>query len=321
MGEFYFRMEKNSKITIFGGSGLLGGAVRRTLEERNYNNVKCPSHSEVDLLDKRSVDSYLDIERPEYIFMLAGLVGGISANMARSAEFLDENTGMVRHLFNGVRDFSPKSKILYTGSSCIYPRENPQPIKEERFLCGYPEETNKGYAVAKGWGVVACELYRKQYGIDAIAAMPTNLYGIGDNYDSDGGHMVAATIKKFLLAKESGEEVVGWGTGVARREALFSDDCGDALIYLMGNYSSSDIVNIGTGVDNSIKEFYEIIGGVVGGDVDVRWDTSKANGMLEKRSDISRLMRIYPGFSPRGLEKGIRDILSNKEEVEKILKV
>ena len=314
-------MDHNSKIAVFGGSGLLGGSVRRALKERGYRNVNCPSSLDVDLLDKRSVESYLDIEKPEYIFMTAGLVGGISGNIARPADFLYENTGMALNLFEGIKNFSPKSKILYVGSSCIYPRENPQPIHESRFLCGPPEETNKGYAIAKGWGVVACELYRKQYGIDAICAMPTNLYGTGDNYDLENGHMIAATIKKFLLAKESGKEIVGWGKGIARREALYSDDCADALIYLMGNHSSDEIVNIGTGIDYTIKEFYETIGDLIGGDINVKWDMSKSDGMLEKRSDISRLMGIYPGFSPRGLKNGIRDILSNEEEVERILKV
>jgi GDP-L-fucose synthase len=312
-------MEKSSKIVVFGGNGLLGGAVKRVLKKMDYDNVKCPSSSEVNLLKRKDVENYLDIEKPEYIFMLAGLVGGIAKNKARPADFLYVNSMMILNLLEGIKKYSPKSKILYVGSTCIYPRENPQPINESRFLCGVPEETNKGYAIAKGLGVVACQLYRKQYEIDAISAMPTNLYGIGDNYDLEGGHMVANMIRKFLSAKERGEKVVLWGTGIARREALYNEDCADALIYLMNNYSSEDIVNIGTGIDYSISEFADIINGMIGEKVEKEWDRSKPDGMLEKRTDISKLMKIYPEFNPRGLEDGIRNILSNEEEVERIL--
>lgn len=312
-------MEKNSKIVIFGGSGLLGGAVRKVLKRRDFNNVKCPSSSEVDLLERKEVETYLENEKPEYVFMLAGLVGGIIGNRTRPAEFLYVNSMMILNLLDGIKKCSSKSKLLYVGSTCIYPRENPQPINESRFLCGAPEETNKGYAVAKGLGVVACQLYRKQYEIDAICAMPTNLYGIGDTYDLENGHMIASMIKKFLLARERGDNVVLWGTGVARREALYNEDCADALIYLMTNYSSENIVNIGTGIDYSIVEFADIIGGAIGNKAETEWDRSKPDGMLEKRTDISRLMKIYPEFNPRGLKDGISDILSNEEEVKRIL--
>lgn len=312
-------MEKNSKIVIFGGSGLLGGAVKRVLVKQGFENIETPRSSEVNLLKKNDVEGYIKNEQPEFIFMVAGLVGGILGNKTRPADFLYQNSIMILNLLEGIKEFLPKSKILFTGSTCIYPKENPQPINENRFMCGKLEETNKGYAVAKGMGVVACQLYRQQYGIDAICAMPTNMYGINDTYDLENGHMIPGLIKKFLLAKEKGGKIVLWGTGAPRREALYSEDCADALIYLMNNYSSEQIVNIGTGFDYSIKEFAEIINGEIGGEFDIEWDISKPDGTFEKRTDISRLKEIYPEYSPRLLKEGIREILDNEKEVERIL--
>ena len=313
-------MEKGSNIVIFGGSGLVGSAVTRVLKRKGFENVKTPRSKEVDLLDRDSVESYLERERPEYVFMIAGLVGGILGNKARPADFLYQNSMMILNLLEGIKKVSSNTKILYIGSTCIYPRDNPQPINEDRFMKGALEETNKGYAVAKGTGVVACQLYRQQYGIDAICAMPTNMYGINDTYDLENGHMIPGLIKKFLLAKEKGEKIVLWGTGSPRREALYSEDCADALIYLMNNYSSEQIVNIGTGFDYSIKEFAEIINGEIGADADaVEWDTSKPDGTFEKRTDIARLKEIYPEYNPRSLAEGVREVLKNEREVERIL--
>jgi len=312
-------MEKDSRIVVFGGNGLLGSAVCGMLEEKGFGNVLSPRSSEVNLLERIDVEGFLKKENPEYIFMLAGLVGGIVGNKTRPADFLYENSMMILNLLEGVKNCSLKTKLLYTGSTCIYPSDNPQPINEDRFMAGKPEETNKGYAVAKGLGVVACDLYRKQYGIDSICVMPTNLYGPKDDYDLTTGHMIPSLIRKFLNAKESGEDVTLWGSGNPKREALYSEDCADALVYLMKNYSSNEIVNVGTGFDYSIKEFAEIIKKEVGADVNVKWDSSKPDGMLEKRTDISRLKRIYSGFAPRSLENGVRDILRNGSEVERIL--
>jgi len=186
-------------------------------------------------------------------------------------------------------------------------------------MSGKLEESNKGYAVAKGLGVVACQLYRKQYDIDTICAMPTNLYGPNDNYDLENGHMLPSLIKKFLDAKEKSGDVTLWGTGSPRREALYSEDCADALVYLMENYSSDEIVNVGTGFDYSIKEFAEIINEKVGADVAIKWDSSKPDGTFEKRTDISRLKKIYREFTTRGLRDGLDEILSNGREVKRIL--
>ena len=312
-------MEKNSKIVVFGGNGLLGSAVKRVLVKQGFENIKSPRSSEVNLLEKDKTENYLKLEQPEYIFMAAGLVGGIFGNKTRPADFLYQNSMMILNLLEGIKKFSPESKILFTGSTCIYPKDNPQPINENRFMCGKLEETNKGYAVAKGMGIVACQLYRRQYGLDAICAMPTNMYGLNDNYDLENGHMIPGLIKKFLIAKRDGNNVILWGSGNPRREALYSEDCADAMVYLMDNYSSEKIVNIGTGFDYSIKEFADIIKKEVGGEYKIEWDKSKPDGTLEKRTDISKLKDIYPEFNPRGLREGIEEILNNKGEVERIL--
>lgn len=313
-------MKQISKIIVFGGSGLVGSAVVRILKKKGYKNIMTPRSNKVNLLKKSNIDEYLQNKKPDYIFMVAGLVGGILGNKTRPADFLYQNTMMILNLLESIKNFSPKTKVLYTGSTCIYPKDNPQPINEDRFMCGKLEETNKGYAVAKGVGVVACQLYRQQYKIDAVCTMPTNMYGINDTYDLENGHMIPGLIKKFLDAKEKGKDVTLWGTGSARREALYSEDCADALIYLMKNYSSDKIVNIGTNFDYSIKEFAQIINDEIGADAnDIKWDTSKPDGTFEKRTDIERLREIYPKYNPRSLVEGVHEILKNKKEVERIL--
>jgi GDP-L-fucose synthase len=313
-------MKKNSKILIIGGSGLLGSAIDRVLNERNYRNISSPRSSKVNLLEKDSIDPYLRAEKPEYIFMVAGLVGGIMGNKKRQADFLYQNSIMILNLLESIKKFSPQSKLLYTGSTCIYPRENPQPIKEERIMKGELEKTNEGYALAKILGIKACEKYREQYGIDTICVMPTNLYGLNDNYDVENGHMIPSLIKKFLLAKRKKEKIVLWGSGNPRREALYSEDCADALIHLMKNYSSREIVNVGTGFDYSIKEFANIIQKTIEVKTEIEWDSSKPDGTFEKRTDITRLKKIYAEYSPRIFEKGLKVILDNEKEVERILK-
>lgn len=305
-------MEKDSKIYVVGGSGLLGSAVDRILKRQGYKNILTPNKKEVNLLDKKSIEDFLEKEKPEYIFMVAGLVGGILANRDSPADFLYQNAIMILNLLEGIKIKCLKSKIIYTGSTCIYPKENPQPINEERFMKGELEETNKGYAVAKGMGIVACQLYRKQYNLDTICVMPTNLYGLNDSYDIEKGHMIPSLIKKFLLAKEKGNKIILWGTGSPRREALYSEDCADALVYLMNNYSSEEIVNIGTGFDYSIKEFVKMLGEELNIESKISWDKSKPDGTFEKKTDIQRLKLIYPEFSPRDFKEGLREILSKE---------
>lgn len=304
-------MDKKNKIAIFGGSGMLGSAIHRRLKFEGCENIFLPAQADgFDLLDKKIVDDYIKENRFDNIFMVAGLVGGIYVNNTRGADFLYQNAVMILNVIESIKNFSPKTKLFYSGSTCIYPKENPQPINESRLLAGYLEETNKGYAVAKITGIIACQLYRQQYGINAISAMPTNMYGQGDNYNLETGHFIAALIKKLVTAKQTGEPPEFWGSGNPRREALYSDDCAEAIVFLMKYYNEPGIVNIGTGFDYSIKEFVEIGKKVIGYRGEVKWDAGKPDGMYMKQTDISKLKSIMPDFKPRSFEDGLRNVLN-----------
>lgn len=308
-------MDINSKILVLGSRGLVGSSIVRNLQDNKYENILTPSHKELDLTDVRQVDKYIEKEKPEYIFMVAGLVGGIMGNKNANADFLYINAMMILNLLESLRKYSPKSKLLYTGSTCVYPKENPQPIKEERFLSGPLEETNKGYALAKIVGIVGGQLYREQYGIDVISVMPTNMYGINDNYDLVGGHFIPSLIKKFVEAKKNNlDKIEFWGSGKPRRESLYVDDCTNACIYLMNNYSSSEIVNIGTGIDYSIEEYVQIMKRFTKYEGEIVWDRSKPDGTMLKQTDISRLKEIMPSFSPRSFEEGVKEVLEKDFE-------
>ncbi|MEO6694785.1 MAG: GDP-L-fucose synthase [Ignavibacteria bacterium] len=297
-----------NKVAVFGGTGMLGSSIVRQLSD--YENVIFPSRKDgFDLLKKEDVDNFFKNEKPDNVFMVAGLVGGILANNTRQADFLYQNSIMILNVLEAVKTFSPDTKILYTGSTCIYPKENPQPINENRFMTGPLEETNKGYAVAKGMGIIGCQLYRKQYGINAIAAMPTNLYGPNDNYDLNNSHFIAAMVQKFVNAQRDGTELLFWGTGKPRREALYVDDCANACIYLMEHYDKPEFVNIGTGFDHSIKEYIEIAEKVFEFDKEIKWDSTKPDGTFEKRTDITYLKSIMPEYNPRPFEEGLKEVL------------
>jgi GDP-L-fucose synthase len=295
-------MNKNSKITIFGSTGMLGSSILRQLNKQGFNNIIT--------LAKEDGFNLLNIaEIEEHFKNVAGLVGGIQANNARQADFLFQNSLMILNVIEALKNNIPNSKLLFTGSTCIYPKENPQPINEDRFMTGPLEETNKGYAVAKGMGIVACELYRKQYGINAIAAMPTNMYGPNDNYNLETGHFIGALIQKFVNAKTNKTKLIFWGTGKPRREALYVDDCADACIFLMQKYNDSKIVNIGTGFDHSIKEYIEIAKEVFNYDCKIEWDLSKPDGMFEKRTDIVFLKSMMQEYNPRPFNEGLKEVL------------
>jgi GDP-L-fucose synthase len=304
-------MKKNSKITVFGGSGMLGSAVKRRLQFHGYENITTPMYEEgFNLLDKKMVDDFLKREQPEFAFMVAGLVGGINANNMRQADFLYQNSLMILNVLQAITDNSRNTKLLFTGSTCIYPRENPQPINENRLLQGVLEETNKGYAIAKILGILGCELYKRQYNINAIAAMPTNMYGPNDNFNLETGHFIGALVQKFVNAKTKNITPVFWGTGKPKREALFVEDCADALIFLMNNYNNSKIVNIGTGFDNTITEYVEIARKIFKYEGEIKWDETKPDGTMEKRTDISYLKSIMPEYKPRKFEEGLKAVIN-----------
>lgn len=282
-------MKSDSKIFIAGRRGLVGSAIERRFRDAGYNQIIGFGSKELDLRNQASVYEYFEREKPEYVILAAAKVGGIMANIKAPAEFLYDNLAIQNNIIeashiNGVK------KMLFLASSCIYPRESPQPMKEEYLLAGKPEPTNEGYALAKIIGIKLCEMYNRQYGTDYISVMPCNIYGIGDNFDLDNSHVVAALIRKFYEAKiKDADKVEVWGTGNARRELMFVDDLADACFYLFNNYSGNEFFNVGTGIDHSIKELVKIISDVVGYEGKIEFDTSKPDGMPQKLMDISKL--------------------------------
>jgi GDP-L-fucose synthase len=298
-------MPSDARIYVAGHTGLVGSAVLRRLEAGGFTNILTATRQQLDLRDQSEVSHWFKANRPEYVFLVAGTVGGILANSTRPAEFIYDNLmihGTVVHASYqyGVR------KLLYLGSSCIYPRLATQPITEDQLLTGPLEPTNEWYAIAKIAGIKLCQAYRRQYGCDFISAMPTNLYGPNDNFDLDSGHVLPALIRKFHEAKCSGErEVEIWGTGSPRREFLHVDDLADACVFLMEHYSDDTHINVGTGVDCSIRELAEKIRDIVHPEARLVFDTSKPDGTPRKLLDVSRLRDL--GWSPSiELDTGIR---------------
>lgn len=282
-------MQQTSKIYIAGHRGLVGSAIVRHLKKNGYNNLVTKTSKQLDLRDERKVKSFFDKQQPEYVILAAAKVGGILANYSYPVDFLQDNLQIQTNVISNAYQSGVK-KLLFLGSSCIYPRDCPQPMKEEYFLTGPLEKTNEWYAIAKIAGIKLCQAYRKQYGFNAISAMPTNLYGPNDNFDLNTSHVLPALIRKFHEAKVNNEpEVVIWGTGTPRREFLYIDDLADACLYLMQNYDENEIINIGTGEDITIKELAELIGEIVGYKGRLTFDTSKPDGTPRKLQDVSRL--------------------------------
>lgn len=282
-------MEKHSKIYVAGHRGLVGSALVRTLQADGFNNLIVKTRAELDLLDFLAVQKFFATEQPEFVFLAAAKVGGIHANNTAGADFIYENLTIQNNIIKSSHDSNVK-KLLFLGSSCIYPRECPQPIKEEYFLDGKPEPTNIPYAGAKIAGILTCQAFHKQYGDNFISVMPTNLYGPNDNFDLETSHVFPALIRKFHEAKMNNSPTITvWGTGTPKREFLHVDDLASACVFLMNTYDDPSIVNIGTGQDVSIKEFAEIVQSVVGYTGHIVWDKSKPDGTPRKWLDVSKL--------------------------------
>lgn len=298
-------MNRTSKIYVAGHRGLVGSAIVRRLQDEGFTNIVCRSHKELDLTRQDRVEAFLKEEKPEYVFLAAAKVGGILANSTYPAEFIFNNLAIQNNIIHGSYVNKVK-KLLFLGSSCIYPKQCPQPMKEEYLLSGYLEPTNESYAIAKIAGIKMCQSYNRQYGTNYISVMPTNLYGPNDNFDLNNSHVLPALIRKFHEAKMQGRsEVEIWGTGTVRRELLHVADLADACLFLMKNYNESEMINIGTGNDMTIKELAEMVARITGFEGDMRFDTSKPDGMPVKCLDVSRINHL--GWRAKiGIEEGIR---------------
>lgn len=290
-------MQADSKIYVAGHRGLVGSAIWRELEREGFKHVIGRARKELDLLDAAAVADFYAREKPEYVFVAAAKVGGILANDQQPAEFLFQNLQIQNNLIHGAWKAGVK-KLLFLGSSCIYPKHAPQPLKEEFLLTGPLEPTNEWYAVAKIAGIKMCQAYRRQYGCDFIAAMPTNMYGPNDSYNLKTSHVLPALIRKFHEAKAAGAATVTcWGSGKPLREFLYADDLASACVFLMRRYSEEQFINVGYGSDVSIRELAELVQRLVGFEGEVAWDTSKPDGTPRKLMDSSRLFAL--GWKPR----------------------
>ena len=308
-------MEKSAKIYVAGHRGMVGSAIVRELNKLGFNNIVTRTSAELDLRNQSAVESFYKEEKPEYVFISAAKVGGILANNTYRAEFLYDNLSIQNNLIHFAHVYGVK-KLLFLGSSCIYPKLAPQPLKEDSLLSGLLEPTNEPYAIAKITGIKMCEAYWDQYGSKFISAMPTNMYGPNDNYHPDNSHVLPALIRKFHEAKTNGSDsVTVWGDGSPFREFLYADDLANALVYLMLNYNEKEFVNVGYGNEITIKDLALLIKKIIGFEGHLEFDTSKPNGTPRKLMDSSRLFAT--GWKPKtALEEGIalayQDFLSRK---------
>jgi GDP-L-fucose synthase len=307
-------LEKQAKIYVAGHRGMVGSAIVRKLQSVGYTNLLLKTSAELDLRDQVKVAEFFATEKPDYVFLAAAKVGGIVANNTYRADFLYENLAIQNNIIHA--SFVNKvKKLQFLGSSCIYPKLAPQPLKESYLLSGYLEETNEPYAIAKIAGIKMCEAYRAQYGCDFISVMPTNLYGPNDNYDLENSHVLPAMIRKFQEAKERGDaSLTLWGSGAPMREFLHADDLAEACVYLMETYSDSELVNIGTGVDVTIKELAETVKEIVGFTGTIQWDPTRPDGTPRKLMDVSKLHSL--GWKHKielkeGISLAYQDFLTN----------
>ncbi len=302
-------MERAAKIYIAGHKGMVGSAILRNLQSRGYTNFVTRTHDQLDLTKQQEVNDFIESERPEYIFLAAAKVGGIVANDSFPAQFFYENMMIECNVLHASYLYGVK-KVMFLGSSCIYPKFAPQPMAEDALLTGRLEPTNEAYAVAKIAGIKMCDYYRGQYGCDFVSVMPTNLYGTGDNYDLQSSHVLPALLRKFHEAKESGSTVTLWGSGDVYREFMHADDMADATIFCMVNYSDYGHVNVGSGSEIRIKELAELVKSVVGYQGKIEWDQSKPDGTPRKLMDSTKLYNM--GWRPsitlrRGIERTYKE--------------
>lgn len=307
-------MNKNDKIYIAGHRGMVGSAIERKLRNDGFTNIITRTSKELDLKNQQAVNDFFATEKPDYVFMSAAKVGGILANNIYRAEFIYDNLMIELNVVNACHINNVK-KMLFLGSSCIYPKLAPQPLKEEYLLTGELEQTNEPYAIAKIAGIKLCESYRRQYGCNFISVMPTNLYGPNDNYDPESSHLFASFIRKFTLAKRNNlPEIEIWGDGTPMREFLHVDDMADACIFLMQNYDGEEIFNIGTGIDVTVLELAETMKKVSGFKGTFKFDKSKPNGTPRKLMDVSKLTNL--GWKAKiSLEEGVRMVMEDVKEM------
>ena len=313
-------MEKSAKIYVAGHRGMVGSAIVRELQRNGYTNIVTRTHKELDLCRQQAVEEFFAAERPEYVFLAAAKVGGIVANSNALADFMYENMILEMNVIHAAWQNGCK-KLLFLGSSCIYPRLAPQPMREDWLLTSSLEPTNEAYALAKISGLKYCEYLNRQYGTDFISVMPTNLYGINDNYHPSHSHVLPALIRRFHEAKEAGlSTVTCWGDGSPLREFLYVDDLADLCLFLMNNYSGNETVNAGTGKEITIKALTELVAEVVGYDGEILWDTSKPNGTPRKLLDVSKSAAMgwkYRTELKDGIKAAYEDFLNNPMRAER----
>ncbi len=312
-------MKPTDKIYIAGHNGLVGSAILRALKLKGYNNLVYRSSKELDLRNQAAVENFFKQEKPQFVFLAAAKVGGIVANNTYRADFLYDNLMIVSNIVHAAYN-NKVTKLLFLGSSCIYPKLAPQPIKEEYLLTGPLEYTNEPYAIAKIAGIKLCESFRDQYGANYISAMPTNLYGINDNYHPENSHVLPALIRRFHEAKESGlAEVVIWGSGTPKREFLFADDLAEACLFLMEKYNEKEIINIGCGADVSIKELAELVKEIIGYTGKLVFDTTKPDGTPRKLLDVSKIHALgwqHKTALKDGMKTAYQDFLAKQKSLQ-----
>jgi len=310
-------MEKGDKIYIAGHKGMVGSAIARALNAKGFTNIVNRTSKELDLRDQKGVEQFFNEEKPQFVFLAAAKVGGIVANNTYRADFLYDNLAIVSNIIHAAYN-NKVSKLLFLGSSCIYPKMATQPIREDSLLTGPLESTNEPYAIAKIAGIKLCETYREQYGANYISVMPTNLYGLNDNYHPENSHVLPALIRRFHEAKVSGvKEVVIWGSGSPKREFLFADDLAEACLFLMDTYNEKEIINIGCGEDLSIKELAELVKEVTGYTGNLVFDTTKPDGTPRKLLDVTKVNALgwhYKTALKEGMNIAYQDFLMKQQK-------